>query len=241
MYRTGDASPTLASLVQAAAVRKDAVAFVEVRARFDERRNIDSGRALERAGVDVVYGVPHLKVHAKLTLLERRERDAVRRYVHIGTGNYHASNACGYEDLSLFTADEDIAADVAEVFDVITGRAQVPVFRKLLVGPWFLRGGILDEIERVTRTAAAGLPAPNPGQGELARRPRDRRCSLPRVAGRRDRRDRHPRHLHAATWVRGVSDRIRVRSVLGRFLEHSRISLVSRPTSARRPGSAAPT
>jgi polyphosphate kinase len=223
VYRTGDASPTLASLVQAAAVGKGAEAFVEVRARFDERRNIDSGRALEEAGVDVVYGVPHVKVHAKLTLLERRERDGVRRYVHIGTGNYHASNACGYEDLSLFTADEDIAADVAQVFDVITGRAQVPVFRKLLVGPWYLRGGILDEIERVTRAAMAGLP------GRI--RIKVNSLADPQIV------DALYRASQAGVTVEvvargictlrpgmsGVSDRIRVRSVLGRFLEHSRI------------------
>jgi polyphosphate kinase len=223
VYRTGDASPTLASLVQAAAVGKGAEAFVEVRARFDERRNIDSGRALEEAGVDVVYGVPHVKVHAKLTLLERRERDGVRRYVHIGTGNYHASNACGYEDLSLFTADEDIAADVAQVFDVITGRAQVPVFRKLLVGPWYLRGGILDEIERMTRAAMAGLP------GRI--RIKVNSLADPQIV------DALYRASQAGVTVEvvargictlrpgmsGVSDRIRVRSVLGRFLEHSRI------------------
>ncbi len=223
VYRTGHASPTLASLVQAAAVGKGAEAFVEVRARFDERRNIDSGRALEEAGVDVVYGVPHVKVHAKLTLLERRERDGVRRYVHIGTGNYHASNACGYEDLSLFTADEDIAADVAEVFDVLTGRAQVPVFRKLLVGPWYLRGGILDEIERVTRAALAGLP------GRI--RIKVNSLADPQIV------DALYRASQAGVTVEvvargictlrpgmsGVSDRIRVRSVLGRFLEHSRI------------------
>jgi polyphosphate kinase len=223
VYRTGDASPTLASLMHAAAVGKGAEAFVEVRARFDERRNINSGRALEEAGVDVVYGVPHLKVHAKLTLLERRERDGVRNYVHIGTGNYHASNACGYEDLSLFTSDEDIAADVAEVFDVITGRASVPVFRKLLVGPWFLRGGVLDEIERVTRAAAAAQPAririkvnslADPGIVDALYRASQAGATVEVVT-------RGICTLRPG--VSGVSDRIRVRSVLGRFLEHSRI------------------
>jgi polyphosphate kinase len=223
VYRTGDASPTLASLVQAATVGKSAEAFVEVRARFDERRNIDSGRALEEAGVDVVYGVPHVKVHAKLTLLERRERDGVRRYVHVGTGNYHASNACGYEDLSLFTADADVAADVAEVFDVITGRAQVPVFRKLLVGPWYLRGGILDEIERVARAAMAGLP------GRI--RIKVNSLADPGIVDALYRASQAGATVEVVTrgictlrpGMSGVSDRIRVRSVLGRFLEHSRI------------------
>jgi polyphosphate kinase len=223
VYRTGDASLTLASLVQAAAVRKEAMAFVEVQARFDERRNIDWGRTLEQAGVDVTYGVPHLKVHAKLMLLERREREGVRRYVHIGTGNYHASNACGYEDLSLFTADEDIAADVAEVFDVITGRAPVPVFRKLLVGPWYLRGGILDEIERVKRAAAAGLP------GRI--RIKVNSLADPQIVAALYRASQAGVTVEVVArgictlrpGTNGVSDRIRVRSVLGRFLEHSRI------------------
>ena len=123
VYRNGDLSAILSSLVEAAEAGKQAVCLVELKARFDERRNIESSRALERAGVDVVFGVPDLKVHAKLTLLGRRERGGVRRYVHIGTGNYHASHATSYEDLGLFTADEEIAADVAEVFNAVTGRA----------------------------------------------------------------------------------------------------------------------
>lgn len=153
VYRTGALSPTLASLVATAEEQKQAIALVELKARFDERCNIDWARALERAGVDVVYGVPELKVHAKLALLIRHEREGLRRYVHIGTGNYHASNASTYEDLSLFTADEEIAADVAEVFNAVTGRKQPTAFRKLLVGPWFLREGILHEIRRVTWAA----------------------------------------------------------------------------------------
>jgi polyphosphate kinase len=170
-----------------------------------------------------VYGVPQLKVHAKLTLLVRRERNGVRRYVHIGTGNYHASHATSYEDLGLFTADEDIAADVAEVFNAVTGRTSPTVFRKLLVGPWFLRDGILNEIDRVVRAARAGEGG----------RIRIKVNSLvdPEVIDA----------LYAASaagvtveiitrgicmlrpGVPGLSERITVRSVLGRFLEHSRI------------------
>jgi polyphosphate kinase len=223
VYRTGDASTTLAALVQAAESGKDAVALVEVKARFDERRNIDSGRSLERAGVDVVYGVPGVKVHAKLTLLVRRERSGIRRYVHIGTGNYHASNAYSYEDLSLFTADEDIAADVVEVFDVIAGRTRSPVFRKLLVGPWFLRRGLLAEIERVTRAAAAGQTGRirikvnslvDPDLIEALYSASQAGARVEVVA----------RGICALRpGVPGVSDGITVRSVLGRFLEHSRI------------------
>jgi polyphosphate kinase len=223
VYRTGDPSPTLASLVKAAKEDKQAVALVEVKARFDERCNIGSARALERAGVDVVYGVPDLKVHAKLALLVRREHGSVRRYVHIGTGNYHASNASNYEDLSLFTADEEIAADVAEVFNAVTGLTRPAFFHKLLVGPWFLREGLLYEIERVISAARGGEPA----------RIRIKVNSLA-DAGIID-------ALYAASsagvtielitrgictlrpGVPGLSDRITVRSVLGRFLEHSRI------------------
>ena len=223
VYRTGELSATLASLVETAEEGKQAVCLVELKARFDERRNIEWSRALERAGVDVVYGVPQLKVHAKLTLLVRRERNGVRRYVHIGTGNYHASHATSYEDLGLFTADEDIAADVAEVFNAVTGRTSPTVFRKLLVGPWFLRDGILNEIDRVVRAARAGEGG----------RIRIKVNSLvdPEVIDA----------LYAASaagvtveiitrgicmlrpGVPGLSERITVRSVLGRFLEHSRI------------------
>jgi polyphosphate kinase len=222
VYRTGDASTTLASLVQAAQNSKEAVAVVEVKARFDERRNIDSGRSLERSGVDVVYGMPDLKVHAKLTLLVLRERGDFRRYVHIGTGNYHASNACSYEDLSLFTADDDIAADVATVFDAITGRTKSPVFRKLLVGPWYLRGGLLREIDRVARAASEARAA----------RIRLKVNSLvdPEIIDRLYGASRAGATIEIITrgmcalrpGVSGMSERITVRSVLGRFLEHSR-------------------
>jgi polyphosphate kinase len=223
VYRTGELSGILASLVETAEEGKQAVCLVELTARFDERRNIEWSRALERAGVDVVYGVPDLKMHAKLTLIARRERTGVRRYVHIGTGNYHASHATSYEDLGLFTADEAIAADVAEVFNAVTGLTSPTMFRKLLVGPWFLRDGILNEIDRVVRASRAGEGG----------RIRIKVNSLvdPEVIDA----------LYAASsagvtveiitrgicvlrpGVPGLSERITVRSVLGRFLEHSRI------------------
>jgi polyphosphate kinase len=223
VYRTGDPAPTLASLVETARRGKHAVCLVELQARFDERRNIEWSRALERAGVDVVYGVPDLKAHAKLTMLVRRERGGLRRYVHIGTGNYHASNASSYEDLGLFTADEEIGADVADIFNAVTGLARPSAFRKLLVAPWFMREGLLHEIERVVRAARAGEKA----------RIRIKVNSLvdPELV----------EALYTASsagvaveiitrgvcvlrpGIPGVSERISVRSVLGRFLEHSRI------------------
>ena len=223
VYRTDDSSPTLSSLVQTAEKGKQAVCLVELKARFDERRNIEWSRALEQAGVDIVYGVPDLKIHAKLALLVRHEQNGLRRYVHIGTGNYHSSNASTYEDLGLFTADPDIAADVADVFNAVTGLSRPAVFRKLLVGPWFLRDGILQEIERVSAAARAGEPA---------------RIRL-KVNSLVD--EEIIEALYAASsagvavdivtrgicclrpGIAGLSDNITVRSVLGRFLEHSRI------------------
>jgi polyphosphate kinase len=223
VYRTGYPSGTVASLVDAADDGKHAVCLVELRARFDERRNIEWSRALERAGVNVVYGTPDLKVHAKLCLLVRRESDGLRRYVHIGTGNYHASNASAYEDLSLFTADEDIAADVADVFNAVTGDIQPTVFRKLLVGPWFLRDGLLHEIQQVTQAASAG---------EVARiRIKVNALVDPEIVEALYAASTAGATVEAITrgicvlrpGVPALSERITVRSVLGPFLEHSRI------------------
>jgi polyphosphate kinase len=218
VYRTGNPSQTLASLVDAAEDGKDALCLVELRARFDERRNIEWSRALERAGVHVVHGAPDLKVHAKLCLLVRRDRGGLRRYVHIGSGNYHASNATAYEDLSLFTADEEIAADVADVFNAVTGHTRPAVFRKLLVAPWFLREGVLHEIAEVERAAAAGEPARiRVKVNALADPEVCEALSAAAAAG-----------ATVEVVARGICvlrprERIVVRSVLGPFLEHSRI------------------
>jgi polyphosphate kinase len=223
VYRTGNPSRTVALLVDAADGGKHAVCLVELTARFDERRNIEWSRALDRAGVHVVYGTPDLKVHAKLCMLVRREGDGLRRYVHIGSGNYHASNASAYEDLSLFTADEDIAADVADVFNAVTGHISPTVFRKLLVSPWFLREGLLHEIERVAQAAAAG---------ELARiRLKVNALVDPEIVEALYTASGAGATVEAVTrgmcvlrpGAPGLSERITVRSVLGPFLEHSRV------------------
>jgi polyphosphate kinase len=223
VYRTGGPSPMLDSLVAAADAGKEALALVELKARFEERRNVDWSRTLERAGVQVVHGTPDLKVHAELALLVTREAGGSRRYVHVGTGSNHASDAASQEDLSLFTADEAIATDVAELFNAVSGLGRPTPFRKLLVGPWFLRDGLLHEIEGVARAAAAGEPA----------RIRIKVNSLadPAIVDA----------LYAASQagaaveivaraictlrpgVRGLSENVTVRSVLGRFAEHSRI------------------
>ena len=139
VYRTSDESKLVASLIECAEDGKQSVCLLELKARFDERRNIEWSRAMEQAGVHVVHGFPDLKIHAKMTLVVRREPDGLRRYVHIGTGNYNASTARIYEDLGLFTADEEIAADVADLFNYVTGFGRPQRFRKILVAPFTMR------------------------------------------------------------------------------------------------------
>ena len=148
VYRTSGDSPIVPALMRAAEQGKQTVCLVEVQARFDEERNIQWARALERAGAHVVYGLSGLKTHAKLCLVVRREGDRVRRYVHIGTGNYNPSTARLYTDLGIFTCREDIAEDVADLFNHLTGFARPPMYRRTLVAPVHLRDGIIREIER---------------------------------------------------------------------------------------------
>ena len=159
VYRTSDDSPLVPALIESAEGGKQSVCLVELKARFDEHRNIEWSRALERAGVHVVYGFPSLKIHAKMTLVIRREGGALRRYVHLGTGNYHALTARVYEDFGLFTADEEIAADVADLFNHITGFGRPQRFRKLLVAPLGLRERLIEEIRAVGTAAEAGKTA----------------------------------------------------------------------------------
>jgi polyphosphate kinase len=223
VYRTGDRSPIVDALIEAAEAGKQAVCLVELKARFDERRNIEWSRALERAGVNVVYGVPGLKTHAKLSLIVRNEPDGPRRYVHVGTGNYHATNACSYEDLSLFTADEEIAADVADLFNYVTGFSRPPMFRRLLVGPESLRAGLVEEIRRVARAAALGERARirikvNALVDEIVI---DELYSASQAGADIEIVTRGICSLRPC--VEGLSERISVTSVLGRFLEHSRV------------------
>ena len=198
VYRTSDESPIVPSLITAAEAGKQTVCLVELKARGDEQKNIEWARRLEQAGVHVVYGFPDLKIHAKTTLVVRREGGRQRRYVHIGTGNYHAVTARSYEDLSLFTADERITADVADLFNFVTGFGRPTKFRKLLVAPLTLKPRLIELIRSVAGAAQAGKRARHRAQGERAHRPDDHPGALPRLGGRRlDRRDL-ARDLHAA-------------------------------------------
>jgi polyphosphate kinase len=223
VYRTGDDTPLVPALIEASERGKQSVCLVELKARGDERRNIEWSRALEQAGVHVVYGFPSLKIHAKTTLVVRREGGGLRRYVHLGTGNYNNTTARAYEDFGLFTADPDIAADVADLFNYLTGFGRPAHFRKLLVAPFGLRARLVEEIRLVAEAARAGKKARIriKVNGLTCVEVIDALYAASHVGARIDLLVRGVCSLRAG--VPGLSDHIRVRSVLGRFLEHSRL------------------
>ena len=223
LYRVGSESPIVQSLLDAARIDKQVAVLVELKARFDESNNLVWARALERAGAHVTYGFPEKKTHCKLCLIVRREQGKVRSYAHIGTGNYNPVTARQYTDLGLFTCDPDITQDVTELFNYLTGFSKQTKYRKLLVAPHNLREGIIDrihrEIEAFKRTkqgriflklnslvdpeaidalyeaSAAGLPVDLVVRGICCLKP----------------------------GVPGLSDNIKVVSIVGRYLEHSRV------------------
>ncbi|OBG82411.1 RNA degradosome polyphosphate kinase [Mycobacterium sp. E802] len=223
LYRTSGDSPIVNALIDAAEAGKQVVALVEIKARFDEQANIKWARALEQAGVHVVYGLIGLKTHCKTCLVVRREGSTIRRYCHIGTGNYNPKTARLYEDVGLLTADPDIGADLTDLFNSLTGYSRKDSYRNLLVAPRGVRKGIIERIDReiaahhegatsgirlkanalvdeqvidaLYRASQAGIPIEIVVRGICALRP----------------------------GVAGYSDNITVRSILGRFLEHSRI------------------
>jgi polyphosphate kinase len=223
VYRTSDDSPLVPALIRAAERGKQAVCLVELKARFDERANIGWARSLEEAGVHVVYGLPTLKTHAKCILVIRREGDGVRHYLHIGTGNYHPTTARLYTDFGLLTCDEQIGADVADMFNSLTGFARPRRYRKVLVAPAHMRESIIGEIDQTIAAHQAGRRA----------RIRMKMNSLVDLAC--------VRALYRASQagvpvelnirgacslrpgVAGISEHVRVVSIVGRFLEHSRI------------------
>ena len=223
VYRTSDDSALVPALIEAAERGKQAVCLVELKARFDERRNIGWARALEEAGAHVVHGLPGLKTHAKAVLVVRREGSGVRHYVHVGTGNYHAKTARLYEDYGLFTSDRQIAADVAELFNTLTGAARTPEYRGVVVAPDHMRNWFLEQVERTIEAKRAGREARIVlKMNSLV----DARCirALYEASQAGVQVDLAVRGICCLRpGVPDISDNITVVSVVGRFLEHSRI------------------
>ena len=223
VYRTSDDSTLVPSLIEAAESGKQAVCLVELKARFDESRNIGWARALEEAGAHVVHGLPGLKTHAKALLVVRREGSGVRHYVHIGTGNYHAKTARLYEDFGLFTTDREIAQDVAELFNSLTGIARSPDYRKGIVAPDHMRKWFLREVERTIEAHEAGLQTRIVLKMNSLVDARSIRA-LYEASQAGVRIEVNTRGICCLRpGVPGVSENIRVTSVVGRFLEHSRV------------------
>ena len=223
VYRTSDDSALVPSLIQAAEKGKQAVCLVELKARFDERLNIRWSRALEEVGAHVVHGIPGLKTHAKAILVVRRERNAVRHYVMIGTGNFHAKTARLYEDFGLFTTDRELGEEVANLFNTLTGYGHPPRQHKVLVAPTWMRKPLIEEIDRTIAAHEAGENARIVMKmNSLV----DRRCieALYRASRAGVPIDLNVRGICCLIpGVPGVSETINVVSVVGRFLEHSRI------------------
>jgi polyphosphate kinase len=223
VYRTSDDSPLVPALIRASERGKQAVCMVELKARFDERANITWARALEQAGVHVVYGYPGLKTHAKCILVVRREGDGVRNYVHIGTGNYHSTTARLYTDFGLFTVDQDVGADVADMFNFLTGMARQTDYRTVLIAPMGIRDGIMAQINATIEAHERGEHA------RIALKMNslvDRRCirALYRASQAGVPVELNVRGICCLRpGVPGVSENISVVSVLGSFLEHSRV------------------
>jgi polyphosphate kinase len=223
LYRTNRRSRIVEALRRASAAGKQVVALVEITARFDEERNIEWARHLRSAGIHVVYGLPGLKVHAKVALAVRRDAQGVHRQAYVGTGNLNATTAAAYTDLGLLTADPAITAEVAELFNRLTGAAGEPAWKTLLVAPESMRRRFLQLIERETAHARAGRPA------ELVAKmnglaDREIIAALYRASQAGVRIELVVRSLCALRpGVAGLSENIRVTSILGRYLEHARI------------------
>ncbi len=229
VYRTSADSPLVPGLIEASERGKQAVCLVELKARFDESANIGWARALEEAGVHVVYGIPGLKTHVKCVLVARREGDGVRNYVHIGTGNYNPKTARIYTDFGLFTVNQEIGDDIAEMFNYLTGYARPSGYRKVLVAPFNLKDGIVGQIERTIEAHSPENPARiRMKMNSLLDPPCIRALYRASQAGVEV--DLNIRGICALRpGVQGVSENIRVTSVVGRFLEHSRIYSFERP------------
>ena len=223
LYRVGNDSPIVKALIEARRRGKQVTAVVELKARFDEERNITWAEEMEKEGVNVVYGLVGMKIHAKLCLVVRREPDGVRRYVHIGTGNYNPSTAKMYTDMGLFTANPDICADVTDLFNVMTGYAQRDAYRELLVSPVSMRASLLDlSLREISLHRQQGGGEIIFKCNQLVDREIVRALYRASMAGVRVR-----LQVRGICCLRpgvpGISENITVTSVVGRFLEHSRL------------------
>ena len=223
LYRTSGDSPVVDALIDAAEAGKQVVVLVEITARFDEQANIRWARALERAGCHVVYGLVGLKTHCKTALVVRQEKGGLRRYAHIGTGNYNPKTARIYEDLGLLTADPEVGADLTDLFNTLTGYSRQTSYRTLLVAPNGVRAGLLERIDAETRNAQADRPsgirikANSIVDEEII----DAVYRASRAGVPVDLLVRGICSLRPG--VPGLSETVRVRSIVGRFLEHSRV------------------
>jgi polyphosphate kinase len=223
LYRAGDQSPIVDALVAAAQAGKDVTVIIELRARFDEEANIELANRLQEAGAHVMYGVVGYKTHAKLMLIVRREGEAIRRYCHLGTGNYHPRTARAYTDYGLFTCDEAIGADVHEIFLQLTSLTQLPRLRRLVQAPFKLHQTVLALIDNEIEQARAGKPARIIAKLNALVDPHTIEA-LYRASSAGVQIDLIVRGICALRpGVASVSDNIRVRSLVGRFLEHSRV------------------
>ena len=223
LYRTGKDSGIVDALIQAARNGKDVTVVVELRARFDEEANLGLADRLQDAGVQVVYGVVGYKTHAKMLLIVRRGGRKLRRYVHLGTGNYHSGTARAYTDLSLITANADIGNDVHQLFQQLSGLASKTTLECLLQSPFTLHSGLLQRIERETRLALAGRPGRIIAKMNALNEAQVVRAlyAASQAGVQIDLIVRGACTLRPG--VEGISDNIRVRSIVGRFLEHSRV------------------